>query len=916
MRKAAIIGSAPATPRPAARFAAAPARNIGRPPTLPRTVPVSEPTVTYLFSDVEGSTRLWETEPERIGPALARHDALARERVVAQGGQVVKMTGDGIHAAFDDPVAALACTLALQLDLANPPDGVLPLAVRFGLHLGADQRRDGDFFGPAVNRAARVMQAAHGGQVLLSHPVAERVAARLPDGAALRELGIVRLRDLATPERLYQLTHPRLRAEFPPLRSLASTPNNLPQQVNSFVGRSRELEDVRTMLSLPTVRLLTLLGMGGLGKSRLSLQAAAEVLDDYPDGVWFVELAPLTDARAVPQALADVLGVKETGGGDITEALLRYLRDKAALIVLDNCEHVVQACAELARRVLQFAPQAKLLASSRDALQTAGETVLHVPPLAAPDAGATIAPATLGQIDAVRLFIDRATAVQPAFRVTDRNAAAVAAICRRLDGIPLALELAAARMRAMTVEAIAARLDDRFKLLVTGERTVLPRQRTLRALIDWSYDLLNPAEGLLFARLSVFAGGWTLEAAEAVGAAGDIDAADVLDLLTSLVEKSLVMIDIERGRYRMLDTVRQYAAERLQHSGEAADAQERHLAHFAELVDRLRPRLFSAEQAQVLTQLDVERDNTLAAHAWCEHSPRGAELDLQMVFGLKFYWLNRGLLDLGLRFALEALERSGDGVSGVARSRGLSDAGQICYFMGRYGEARTLLEQSLQMVRELALKPRQLTVLQILSMAEFGMGEAERAVERGEEALALAAQLAQPRMLAASLNNLAQLYRASGRHADALGLYGRALEIARGLDDAETVAITQLNRAMALIASGDGESALPLIEEARALAETTGSRALGQSLLEVAAGLAAARGHWAECAAFFGAAEAQAARSGLRRDPADAVFLAAAIERCHAADDASRVNEELGRALDYDDAQHRLSEYLQPVVAR
>lgn len=879
------------------------ARNIAAACRPPRTVTESATEITYLFSDVEGSTRLWETEPERIGPALARHDRLARAIVESHGGRVVKMTGDGLHAAFGDPALAVDAVIEMQLALAHPEEPqVLPLAVRCGLHLGMDQQRDGDYFGPAVNRAARVMAAAHGGQVLLSRAVAERVRMRLPDGVTLRDLGLARLRDLISAEQLFQLVHPRLRSDFPPLRSLASTPNNLPQQLNSFVGRLRELDEVRAMLAYPTVRLLTLLGMGGLGKSRLSLQAAAEVLDDFPDGVWFIELAPLSDPRSVPQAVASALGVKEQGGGALLDALLRYLRDKTLLIVLDNCEHVVQACAEFAQRVLQTAPNVKLLASSRDALQTAGETVIHVPPLAAPDAGATITPAGLAQIDAVRLFIDRATAAQPAFRVTDKNAAAVATICRRLDGIPLALELAAARTRAMTVEAIAARLDDRFKLLVTGDRTVLPRQRTLRALIDWSYDLLPARERQLFARLSVFAGGLTLDAAEAIGAGDGIEAADVLDLLAELVQKSLVMVDIDGGRYRMLDTVRQYASQRLQESGEAAVVNERHLVYFAALVERARTGLFGSEQARFLAQLDEERDNTLAAHAWCASSPQGATLDLQLVYGLKFYWLNRGLLDLGLRVAREALGRTGAEQRTLARSRGLSDAGQICYFMGRYDEARSLLEESLDVARELGNPLRLVAVLQILSMVEFALGQAVQAQAHGEEALRLAREAAQPHVVAGTLNNLAQLHRARGAHADALPLYDEALAIARTLDDQETIAVALLNRAMALIAGGRPEAAQSLLEEALSIAGLTGSRAVGQSLLEVVSGLAAARGDWTACATFYGAAEAQAQRSGIRRDPADAVFLADAIGRSRAAHEGTAAAEAVGRELNYDAA--------------
>jgi predicted ATPase len=869
---------------------------------------VTDAAVTYLFSDVEGSTRLWETEPERIGPALARHDALARRCVEQHGGRVVKTTGDGLHAAFDDPAAAVAAAVQLQLEVCHPPAGVLPLALRCGLHLGVDQRRDGDYFGPAVNRAARVMSAAHGGQVLLSQAVVERVADRLPPDLSLRDLGIVRLRDLTQPDRLFQLVHPRLRSEFPALRSLASTPNNLPQQLNSFVGRERELDEVKTLLGQH--RLVTLLAMGGIGKSRLSVQLGAEVLDDFPDGVWLVELAPLTDPGAVPQAVASVLGVKEEAGGAVIDALLRFVRDRCLLVILDNCEHLVDAAADLAKRLLQAGPRVTVLATSRDGLQVTGEHSYALQTLSVPQAHGTVDAEALTRHEAVRLFVDRASAAQPAFRLTPSNAAAVAMICQQLDGIPLALELAAARTRTLPVEAIAARLDDRFRLLTTQDRTVLPRQRTLRALIDWSYDMLPPPERALFERLSVFAGGWTLEAAEAVGAGGQIDALDVIDLLARLVEKSLATIDVESGRYRMLDTVRHYAAERLAQSGDEPATRERHLAHFAALVEHARTRLFGSDQARFLAQLDEERDNTLAAHAWCASSPQGAAFDLQLVYGLKFYWLNRGLLDLGLRVAKEALGRMGAEQRTLARSRGLSDAGQISYFMGRYDEARVLLEESLGIARGLGNPLRLVAVLQILSMVEFALGDAAQAQAHGEEALRLARDAAQPHVVAGTLNNLAQLHRARGAPAEALPLYAEALGIARSLGDQETIAIALLNRAMAQIDGGEPEAAQPSLEEAMTISSATGSRALGQSLLEVSAGLAAARGDWAACATLYGAAEAQAQRSGIRRDPADAVFLATAIQRSRAAHAGSAAAEAQGRSMEYDDAMVAVRSFL------
>jgi hypothetical protein len=452
---------------------------------------------------------LWEHAPERMGPALARHNTLARTAVEGNRGTVVKTTGDGVYAVFEDPLDALDATLLLQQALADPTatNGV-DLRVRCGLHLGVADRGDNDFFGNVVNRAACIMSAAHGGQVLLSEAVAAIVRERLPADVALRDLGSVRLRDLASPERLYQVMHPQLRQDFPALRSLEATPNNLPQQVTSFIGRERELAEIKKLLA--NTRLLTLLGAGGLGKSRLSLQLAADVMDSFPDGVWFVELAPLEDSRLVPQAVASVLGVKEAAGHQVLEALVKHVEDRQLLLILDNCEHLAHACAELAKQLLQAGSQVKVLVSSREHLRVAGETTYPVPALAVPDPQKKLTLAALSQYEAVRVFMDRASAAQPAFKATQQNANAVADICYRLDGIPRALELAAARVRALSVEGIAARLSDRFRLLTGGDRTALPRQQTMRASIDWSYDLLTEPERscCVGSRSSLAAGPW------------------------------------------------------------------------------------------------------------------------------------------------------------------------------------------------------------------------------------------------------------------------------------------------------------------------------------------------------------------------------------------------------------------------
>jgi len=874
-------------------------------------VPSLSGVTTFLFTDIEGSTGLWEREPGRMRPALARHDAVVRTAVESHRGEVVKMSGDGVHAAFADPADGVSAAIAIQLDLAHAAArGAIDLAVRCGLHAGVSERRDKDFFGTAVNRAARIMSVAHGGQVLVSEAVAALVRERLPSGVSLRDLGSVRLRDLAQPERLYQVVHPNLRQQFPALRSLEAIPNNLPQQVTSFVGRQRELAEAGKLLR--DNRLLTLVGPGGIGKTRLSLQIAADSMEDYPEGVWLVELAPLSDPRLVPQAVASALGVKEEAGRPVSEALAKFVQDRRILVILDNCEHLLDACAELAKQLLQAGTGLKIMASSREHLRLAGEATYPVPALTAPDPYQKFIHTALTDYEAARLFIDRAIAVQPAFAVSEKNAAAVAEVCHRLDGIPLAIELAASRTRALPVETIAARLDDRFRLLTRGDRTALPRQQTLRALIDWSYDLLTENERALFRRLAVCAGGWTLDAAEVIGSGGSIASGDVLDLLTNLVEKSLVVAEPGCGRYRMLDTVRQYALERLADCSEESATRDRHLAHYLALVEKARPELFGPSQAVWLARLDLELENLLSAHGWCDHAVDGGGSGLRLASAMKRYWLSRGILELGYRLTAGALARSGAELRGLSRCRALFDAGQLSLSMGRYAEGQVHLAESLAIAREIDDKERIAAVLQPLALALLGQGNLAAAREYLQEALAMAQELNDGRSIAAALNALAQLHRLSGDLDAAEPMYLRVLALARDIGDRESVAIGLLNLAMVSIERNGFPAARSLLIEVLEIADEIGSKPTGQSALEVSAGLAASHGEWSVAARLYGAAEAQALRTGLRRDPADESFLMPRISQVREklGAQAFAAAEAAGRELSYATAMVEASAWL------
>jgi predicted ATPase/class 3 adenylate cyclase/DNA-binding CsgD family transcriptional regulator len=602
-------------------------------------------TVTFLLSDIEGSTRLWSDFPDTMPEAVAQVYGVFDEAVEAHDGvrPVEQGEGDSVVAAFSRASDALAAALEAQRALHTKPwpDG-MKLGVRIALHTAEAQLRDeGNYFGIALSRCARIRAIAPGGQTLLSHATHDLVADRLPDGVELLDCGEHRLRDLGRPERIFAPVHPELPAPEPALlRSLDAVPNNLPGQLSSFVGRERELEELRAALG--ATRMLTLTGSGGSGKTRLALALAARSLESYPDGVWWIDLAPQTDGAVVGEVIAAPMGVRPLPGMTPLQAACGALADARTLLVLDNCEHLLEDCAGAAAALLESCPSVKVLATSRAPLGLPGESVWRVPSLALPQEPGHEAVESLSQYDAVKLFIERAMKARANFTVTNDNAPTVAQICSDLDGIPLAIELAAARVRMLSLEQIAAGLADRFHLLTGGARSALPRHQTLRASVDWSNDLLSDKERVLFRRLGVFAGGFTLDSAEEVCADDQLDRYAILDLLTALVDKSLVLT-VERGpavRYGMLEMVRQYAAQRLEDSGEHGGLRDRHMKHFAALAQEAEPALGAAGSERWLTILDHEAPNMGSAleHA-LETDPPVA---MQIAVAHAIYWVVRG----------------------------------------------------------------------------------------------------------------------------------------------------------------------------------------------------------------------------------------------------------------------------------
>jgi predicted ATPase/class 3 adenylate cyclase len=560
-------------------------------------------TVTFLFTDIEGSTPLAQQYPEAMPTLLARHHAILRQAIEARSGHVFRIVGDAFCAAFHTASDALHAALDAQRGLQHEGWEPAPVKVRMGIHAGAaqagvsEERADGYVGYLTLTRAQRIMSTAHGGQVLLSNSTAELLRDQLPAGVALRDMGEHRLKGLANLERLWQIVTPDLLAEFPPLQSLNAIPNNLPVQLTSFVGREKERAEVAALLEAG--RLVTLTGPGGTGKTRLSQEAGAQELANFPQGVWLIELAPLADPAQIIPAMAQVFGLQELPFNPLANLVMDYLRDKKLLLILDNCEHLIEACARLADDLLHECVGLRILASSREALGIAGETAYRIPSLA--------------DSESTQLFVDRACAANAKFNLTDSNAPAIAQICRRLDGIPLAIELAAARVRLLSPEQIASRLDDRFRLLIGGSRTALPRQQTLRALIDWSYDLLSDEEKRLLQFASVFVGGWTLDALEAVA-----EDPNTLEHLEQLVNKSLVVTEERESemRYFMLETIRQYAREKLFEAKQSPAARDRHFVYFNELSETLWDVYRSADILPLVNSSNDEFENFRAALEW------------------------------------------------------------------------------------------------------------------------------------------------------------------------------------------------------------------------------------------------------------------------------------------------------------
>ena len=815
-------------------------------------------TVTFLFTDVESSTRSLQEHPRAYAKAIARHHEILATAVERHGGVVFETVGDAVYGAFAKAADGLAAAVDGQRELMTEPwEGLGALRVRMGLHTGEVEVRGAHYFGAALYRCARIMAAAHGGQVVLSLATAELVADADAD-VVLRDLGTHRLKDLQRPEHVLQLVHPDLPSDFPPLRSLNTRPNNLPVLRTETVGRERELAEVAALLARDDVRLVTLTGAGGIGKTRLALAAAAESVESFAHGVFAVSLAALRDPALVIPAIAAAIGVRETPGRDIRDSLHDYARDKQLLLVLDNFEHLLSAASAIGD-LLSVASATRVLVTSQAPLRLYGEHEYDVPPLAVPagEDGPDVERSA-----SVQLFLERARDVRPDFAITEENGSAVAKICSRLDGLPLAIELAAARVRLLSPQAMLERLDQRLPLLTGGARDLPPRQQTLRNAMEWSFGLLEPAEQDLFGRLSVFAGGCTLDDAEAVLPEDPSERSLLLDRLESLLAKSLLRRD-GRGRFSMLATIREFARERLDADPRVRSVSERHARHFLELAKHADLRLHTGDELGWLDRLDAEGDNLRAALGWCFGRDGERALGAELAAALAFYWFVRA----------RNTEASGwlDRVAPDAEPGAAFATAWAAFFTGERGEvepAADLARRAIAAARLSGDDRALVAAFAFLALLTAG-GEAPDVRTAADEALAVARRLGDDWWLAFAAAIRGEVARMDRDYDAALGWYAESRAAALRTGERMVLTLSAVNPAHIMLARGDAETARRYFRESLSLFRELGNQWGMAYALVGLGGVANAEGRAADAVRLLGAADAWFARMGIQIQATD-----------------------------------------------
>ena len=788
-------------------------------------------TVTLLFSDLEGSTRLVQQLGERYADVLAECRHLLRHLFVQYHGSEVDTQGDAFFVAFARASDAVAAAAAIQRVLAEHAwPGGISVRVRIGLHTGEPKLTADGYIGMDVHHAARIMSAGHGGQILLSPTTRQLVEQYLPEGTSLEDLGEHRLKDLGRPSHLFQLSLQGLPTDFPPLKTLDTHPNNLPIQPTPFIGREKEVAAVTQLLRRPGVRLVTLTGTGGVGKTRLGLHVAAELCDDFTDGVFVIALAPMNDPTQVIPAIAQTLAISEASDRPLYTLLQAFLKEKQLLLLLDNFEQVGEAAVDLAE-LLTACPRLKILVTSRVRLHVRAEHEFTVPPLSVPTLKQLPDLKALSHYEAVALFIERAQASRPDFSVTNANAPAVAAICAHLDGLPLALELAAARVKHFSPQTLLSRLEQGLSVLTGGARDLPARQQTLRGAIAWSYDLLSPEEQKLFRHLAVFVDGWDLEAAEALCMARGKLAADMLEGLAELLDKSLLRQEEQaegETRFWMLQTLREFGLEQLARCEELEATRQAHAEYYLHLAEEAQPSLQATEQRRWMARLEQEHENLRAALGWLltqarggsEHSTQQAERALRLCSALLWFWSIRGYIREGQTFLEQALAL-GESMTASQRAKAFYTAANLAFHLDDAERTEQLGSESLHLFRELGEKVGMADALLLLGLSSWGKGKYPLARSQFEEAASIYQERGESWKHGRCLTQLARISTVQGEYDEARGLLERSLLLYRALGDKERLGWVLYLQARLLFLSGHAlaaassltEQSLMLLEE-------------------------------------------------------------------------------------------------------
>lgn len=767
--------------------------------------------VTFLYTDIEGSTKLAQKYVDTYNQILAKHDTILREAIKSNNGFVFRTVGDGFCASFNNVKDAIKAAVDAQLGLLKAENGKFEVKVRIGIHTGAAEYQDNDYIGyMTLSRANRVMSAANGGQIIVSNDSYIASADKISSSITFRDLGERRLKDMIRPIRLFQIQAPELPDDFPPLKTLDARPNNLPVQLTSFIGRDKDIENAKLLLK--ENHLVTLVGTGGVGKTRLSLQLGADLIDEFDHGVWFIDLTLVRSEQLLMEKILSTLKIKEEQKISTEETLLNYLKPKQILLIFDNCEHLINIASRLIEVVLSNCPDLTILATSREALRCTGEQTYHVNALPIPEKNIHLTTKKLTQYEAVKLFIERARSVHPSFKVNNDNAPALAEICSKLEGIPLAIELAAARTNILSLEKINERLNNRFQLLTGGKRTSLPKQQTLKALIDWSYDLLNECEKLLFMRLSIFRKGWTLEAAEGICSHGNLAGDEVLDLLSQLYDKSLITYSNDTGRYDILESLRQYAESCLDHSGEKDLIKEKHQKYYVALASSYSN---NKDQIAKLEQINlVEKDHYNFQIALYNFIEDGKYNDaLHLAFLLARYLEVKGYYSEGLRWFNDILSHKED-LSLNERARALQWAGIFEWIKGDFSRANMLLGECLSIRRELDDKRGIASTLHNLGLVALDMNDFSKAVEYHEKALEILENLGDKILLSdAHLNYASSLFK-TGDLKKAEEILERCLKIYWEIKDRRGISMALTNLGSIAMYLSDYKKSLRLFDEA------------------------------------------------------------------------------------------------------